>query len=162
MNIECGKEFRELNRDMQDEWQKIIGWIPQNPQLASGTVREQFTLLDTHISDSEITTALECAGLFLDDLPHGLDTNIGRGGESSHAASGGQVRRIAVARALIRKPIVIVADEPTADLDDASAKVVMDLLRSARNDGAIVICITHDLSIPMVQDRVEKVERRPL
>lgn len=154
--------FRQLTFEMQDGWQKSIGWIPQNPQLASGSVRDQFTLLDPNISDAEIAEALTRAGLSLSDLPHRLDTHIGRGGESSHAASGGQVRRIAVARALIRKPIVVIADEPTADLDDLGAKAVMDLLRSAQSDGAIVICITHDLSLPSKNERIRVIERRRL
>jgi len=162
IKIEHPAGLYELSPEMQDEWQKVIGWIPQNPQLASGSVRDQFTLLDANISDGEIETALTSAGLSLKDLPYGLDTHIGRGGESSHAASGGQVRRIAVARALVRKPIVIIADEPTADLDDLSAKVVMELLRSAARDGAIVICITHDLSLPSKNERIREIGRRPL
>ncbi|MFZ2228706.1 MAG: ABC transporter transmembrane domain-containing protein [Candidatus Nanopelagicaceae bacterium] len=165
IGIEQPGRFYELAPEMQREWQKIIGWIPQHPQLANGSVRDQFTLLDANISDREITAALLRAGLSLQDLPQGLDTRIGRGGESSHAASGGQIRRIAVARALVRNPIVIVADEPTADLDDMSAKVVMDLLRSAQRDGAIVICITHDLSLPARNDRnarTREIVRRPL
>ncbi|MDP1721351.1 MAG: ABC transporter transmembrane domain-containing protein [Candidatus Nanopelagicaceae bacterium] len=162
INIEHPDGLYELAPDMQDEWQKAIGWIPQNPQLASGSVRDQFTLLDADIGDPEIAAALTSAGLSLKDLPHGLDTQIGRGGESSHAASGGQVRRIAVARALIRKPSIIIADEPTADLDDLSANVVMDLLRGAQRDGAIVICITHDLSLPSKNERIRVIERRRL
>ena len=168
INIEHPDGLQELTPEMQDEWQKIIGWIPQNPQLASGSVRDQFTLLDADIGDAAIAAALESAGLVLEDLPQGLDTQIGRGGESSHAASGGQVRRIAVARALIRKPIVIIADEPTADLDDLNAKVVMDLLRRAQSEGAIVICITHDLSLPSRnvnkenKEWIREIGRRPL
>jgi ATP-binding cassette subfamily C protein CydD len=165
ISIEQSDGLYELAPEMQQEWQKVIGWIPQHPQLANGSVRDQFTLLDANISDREITAALLRAGLPLQDLPQGLDTRIGRGGESSHAASGGQIRRIAVARALVRNPIVIVADEPTADLDDMSAKVVMDLLRSAQRDGAIVICITHDLSLPARNDRnarTREIVRRPL
>jgi len=159
IKIEDPDGLHQLTSEMQDEWQKVIGWIPQNPQLASGSVRDQFILLDANISDIEIETALMSAGLSLNDLPYRLDTHIGRGGESSHAASGGQVRRIAVARALIRKPIVIIADEPTADLDDVSAKIVMDLLRSAQRDGAIVICITHDLSLPSKNERIREIGR---
>ncbi|MFA5919193.1 MAG: ABC transporter transmembrane domain-containing protein [Candidatus Nanopelagicaceae bacterium] len=162
IKIEGPDGLHQLTFEMRDEWQKLIGWIPQNPQLASGSVRDQFTLLNVAITDAEIATALRSAGLSLDDLPQGLDTHIGRGGESSHAASGGQVRRIAVARALIRKPIVIIADEPTADLDDSSAKIVMDLLRGAQSAGAIVICITHDLSLPLKNEWIREIVRHSL
>lgn len=57
IKIEHPDGLYELSPDMQDEWRKIIGWIPQNPQLASGSVRDQFTLLDASISDNEIATA---------------------------------------------------------------------------------------------------------
>ncbi|MBI3430367.1 MAG: ATP-binding cassette domain-containing protein [Actinobacteria bacterium] len=148
-----------LSPSLQKEWQKLLGWIPQNPQLASGTVRDQFTLLGAHLSDSAIERALNDAGLQVSDLPQGLDSRIGKGGEGSHSASGGQVRRIAVARAMIRNPVLIIADEPTADLDDVSAKAVMDLLRSAQRNGAMVICITHDLSLATSGDRISEVKR---
>ena len=149
----------ELTPSVQMQWQKVLGWIPQNPQLAAGTVRDQFTLLRPEIADAQVESALKEAGLLLRDLPRGLNSEIGRGGESSHAVSGGQIRRIAVARAMIRRPALIVADEPTADLDEASAKAVMDLLRSAQRSGAIVICITHDLSLPTKFDQVVEVKR---
>ena len=135
-------------------WQKKLGWIPQNPQLASGNVRDQFTLLDSSISDDYIMRALLDAGLGMEDLAAGLDTSIGRGGEAGNAMSGGQIRRIAVARALFRNPEIIVADEPTADLDFVSATAVMTALRSAQRKGAIVICITHDKSLIEANDLV--------
>ena len=159
ISVETEDGIFELTPTVQRQWQKLLGWIPQNPQLAAGTVRDQFTLLLPEIADAQVESALREAGLLLCDLPRGLDSEIGRGGESSHAVSGGQVRRIAVARAMIRRPTVIVADEPTADLDEASAKAVMDLLRTAQQSGAIVICITHDLSLPTQFDRVVEIKR---
>jgi ABC-type lipoprotein export system ATPase subunit len=91
-------------------------------------------------------------GLHIDDLPSGLETQLGAAGESSNAASGGQIRKIAIARALISKPQVLIADEPTADLDSESADMVMKTLRGYASSGAVVICITHDLSIVNVDD----------
>ncbi len=143
-----------LELSMASAWQKQVGWIPQNPQLATGSVRDQFTLLDAEITDAQIENALLKGGLSLADLPNGLATRVGKGGEESHSASGGQVRRIAVARALIRSPIVVIADEPTADLDEASADTVMRALRQAQKEGAMVICITHDLSLVTDDDLI--------
>jgi ABC-type lipoprotein export system ATPase subunit len=77
---------------------------------------------------------------------------VGASGEGSNAASGGQIRKIAVARALLSKPQVLIADEPTADLDSDSADRVMKTLRGYATSGAIVICITHDLSIVRGED----------
>jgi ATP-binding cassette subfamily C protein CydD len=153
---------RQLTPEMKTIWQKNLGWIPQNPQLASGTVRDQFTLLSATISDGQIVSALSDAGLEIGNLSDGLNTSIGKGGEAGSAVSGGQIRRIAVARALIRKPEIIIADEPTADLDALSASAVMGALRRAQRHGAIVVCITHDKSFITSEDhlcvaaRVEK------
>ncbi|CAB4657881.1 unannotated protein [freshwater metagenome] len=148
-----------ITPEKTDVWQKLIGWIPQNPQLASGTVRDQFILLSPSLSDADIERALEAAGLSLSDLPNGLETKIA-GGEQGNSASGGQIRRIAVARALIRNPLLIIADEPTADLDQESANHVMRALRSAQEAGAIVIAITHDTSAMVAGDRILRVIRK--
>jgi ABC-type transport system involved in cytochrome bd biosynthesis fused ATPase/permease subunit len=148
-----------LDSSMAMDWQKRVGWVPQNPQLATGTVRDQFQLLDAEITDDQIEKALADAGLSIADLPDGLATRIGKGGEGSHSASGGQIRRIAVARALFRNPLLVIADEPTADLDQISADAVMGALRRAQENGAIVVCITHDLSLTKDEDLICSVER---
>jgi ATP-binding cassette subfamily C protein CydD len=95
---------------------------------------------------------LSLVGLEIEDLPSGFETFLGGSGEGVNTASGGQVRKIAVARALFSKPQLLIADEPTADLDSQSAEKVMKALRSYAASGAIVICITHDLSIVGTQD----------
>ena len=69
------------------------------------------------------------------------------------------MRKIAVARALIRNPLLVIADEPTADLDQTSAHFVMNSLRAAQRGGAMVICITHDASAISSDDRVITVAR---
>jgi len=148
-----------LEPSMASAWQKRVGWIPQNPQLATGTIRDQFQLLDVGITDVQIENALLNAGLSLADLPEGLATRVGKGGEGSHSASGGQIRRIAVARALVRNPLLVIADEPTADLDQASADKVMLALRQAQNNGAMIVCITHDLSLANEEDLICSVDR---
>lgn len=148
-----------LDRTVRNQWQKLLGWIPQNPQLATGSVRDQFLLLSPTLTDPEIESALLRAGLVLADLPMGLDTKIGKSGEQGNAASGGQIRRIAVARALIRNPLIVIADEPTADLDHQSATKVMQALREVQRNGAIVICITHDRSLLHPTDSVITIGR---
>ena len=137
----------ELSPAYQESWFKVIGWIPQNPALASGTVRKQFTLVDSSLRDEVITTLLKKCGLPLSDLPQGLDTPLANASEGGSAASGGQIRKIAIARALAAKPRVIIADEPTADLDQESSNQVLATLREYAANGAIVICVSHDLSL---------------
>ncbi len=113
-------------------WQKNMGWIPQNPQLAAGTLREQFQLIDPSATDEKILDVLSFAGLDIKELSHGLDTQMGFGGEQGHSASGGQIRRIAIARALFGNPKVVIADEPTADLDSETSALVMQSLRQVQ------------------------------
>ena len=142
----CVDDFL-LTPAFQQSWFKVVGWIPQNPILATGSIRKQFTLVNQFIADSEIVALLNQCGLSLHDLPQGLETNIAGAGENGSSASGGQIRKIAIARALAAQPRVIIADEPTADLDQSSSEKVLEVLRAYAAKGAIVICISHDLSL---------------
>ncbi len=151
-----------VDRQSLESLQRNLGWVPQIPHLAPGTLREQFKLVVPEISDGEIKQALSELSLDLSDLPHGLDTYLGGADEKSSELSGGQIRKISVARALIRKPFLIIADEPTADLDQVSADVVMKALRRAVNEGSALICITHDQDFIMSNDRVLTFERAAL
>jgi len=142
-----------LDQTFQRAWREIIGWIPQTPHLMTGTVAEQFQQISPEISNDEISTHLRAVGLDLIELSDGLSTQIGGEGEKSDALSGGQLRKIAIARALLGKPVLIIADEPTADLDAVSADLVMKQLRAAATAGAILICITHDIAMIQATDR---------
>lgn len=150
--VEAGSTQTRLTPELNSSWLKNLGWIPQLPQLASGTLRDQFRLISPTASDEEIKKVLSLVGLEIEDLPSRFETFLGGSGEGINTASGGQVRKIAVARALFSKPLLLIADEPTADLDSQSAENVMKALRSYAAAGAIVICITHDLSIVGTQD----------
>ncbi|KGA13412.1 hypothetical protein GM50_22395 [freshwater metagenome] len=141
-----------LTPELNDSWFKHLGWVPQLPQLAHGSVRDQFTLISKSASDIEIEKVLTRCGLEVRDLPQGLDSKVGGAGEGTNAASGGQIRKMAVARALFSQPQLLIADEPTADLDSSSSDLVMNALREYATTGAIVICITHDLSIVRPDD----------
>lgn len=138
--------------EVNASWFKNLGWIPQLPQLAHGSLRDQFRLISPIATDEEIEKILSLCGLQIRDLPNGLETVLGGSGEGANTASGGQIRKIAVARALFSNPQVLIADEPTADLDSESAVKVMKALRSYAAAGAIVVCITHDLSIVKTND----------
>jgi len=133
-----------------------IGWVPQHPRLAQGSIRKQFQLINANISDSEIEKFLALVNLDINALPAGLDSILESGSELMSAASGGQIRKVALARALSRKPELLIADEPTADLDPESAQQVIKTLRNL-NCGVIVI--THDVSILESGDQIVRVER---
>jgi thiol reductant ABC exporter CydD subunit len=151
-----------LTQEMSQSWQKIIGWIPQTPHLAPGTIAAQFRAIKSDISDFEISESLRRVGLDLIELPDGLATLIGGVGEKSAAVSGGQLRKIAIARALLLKPALIIADEVSADLDEASTRLVMKELRRVVTEGAAMICITHDIAMIHSDDRVITMENASL
>lgn len=133
-----------------------IGWVPQHPKLAQGSVRKQFELIAPGISDLEIIHYLDLVALNVNELPHGLDSILEVGSELMSAASGGQIRKVALARALVRKPELLIADEPTADLDKASAAKVIATLRNLKCG---VIIITHDTEYLTASDKLVRIER---
>ena len=125
------------------DYLSCIGWIPQSPALINGTLREVFTYVKPDLSDSAIIELLQRAGISLAELPVGLETHISGLSEKSGKISGGQKRRIAIARALINNPSLIIADEPTADLDPQAAAHVLTLLAEIARAGAVVIAVMH-------------------
>jgi ABC-type transport system involved in cytochrome bd biosynthesis fused ATPase/permease subunit len=148
-----------LKPEHVSDFQRHLGWIPQLPQLAPGSIREQFQLVAPKITDAEIVASLAELSLAISELPSGLDSILGGSDEKSAQLSGGQIRKVAVARALIRSPFLIIADEPTADLDSQSCVAIMSALRRAVTQGSALICITHDRDIAGESDRVIAVER---
>jgi ABC-type lipoprotein export system ATPase subunit len=88
------------------------------------------------------------AQLGLDDVARRLPTTL----------SGGEQQRLAVARALINDPILVLADEPTGNLDESSGAQVLDLLRGAADSGRVVVLATHDTSATGIADRVLRLQ----
>lgn len=149
-----------LNEGLAESWQRSIGWIPQTPTMAAASIFDQFVLIEPTITKDAVLKALEEVDLKLEDLPQGLNTQIGGAGEKSESVSGGQLKKIAVARALVRKPKFIIADEPTADLDSQSAGAIMQALRNAVAAGAGLLVITHDVGLIQATDQRFEVARR--
>lgn len=73
--------------------------------------------------------------------------------------SGGEMRRLAIARALIRDPGIILADEPTSDLDDENTRIVLGLLRECADSGKAVLLVTHETEAAAYADRVYRMEK---
>lgn len=126
--------------DPQDV-RRRIAYVPQEPFLFTGTIRDNLTLGDPRIDDVAIATALAVAEAdeMVSRLPMGLDTPVGeRGG----ALSGGQRQRLAIARAVVRQPAILVLDEPTSALDQATQARLSARLGALVRDITIVV-ITH-------------------
>jgi thiol reductant ABC exporter CydD subunit len=140
-------------------WRTHIAWVPQHPRLERGTIRDVVRAGRPDASDAEIEVVLQAAGLSAHLLDAGLDTLIGEGGTG---ISVGQARRIALARALIRRADVVLLDEPSAALDDLSeAEVVSAVVNEARRGAIVVVVSHHKALIEIANERVD-LEKRPL
>lgn len=129
-----------------------IALLPQETLILGGTIRENIGTGRPGASAEEIERAARAAAAhdFITALPEGYDTEIAPG---TAALSGGQLKRITIARAMLRAAPVLVLDEPTAGLDSVAARQVVQPLRRLMA-GRTTIMITHDLSLAPDADRI--------
>ncbi|MEV6118127.1 ABC transporter ATP-binding protein [Streptomyces sp. NPDC052109] len=134
-----------------------VALLPQQTLILNGTIRENIACGRPGATDTEIEQAARDAAAhdFVTALPEGYDTPIAPG---TAALSGGQLQRIAIARAMLRAAPVLVLDEPTAGLDAVAARQVVQPLRSLMS-GRTTIMITHDLSLAPDADRILVIDR---
>lgn len=133
----------DLSRLRQADVRRAVSLVDQDAHVFGGTIRQNVALARPDASDEEIHHALRRAHLeeWVASLPLGLDTPVG---EQGAQVSGGQRRRIALARALLAGGHVLVLDEPTAGLDrGAGARLVADVVDAARANGSSVLLVTH-------------------
>ena len=129
----------------------VISGVPQDPHVFAGTVRANLLLARPSATDAELTAVLDRVRLTGALAPAGgLDADTGVRGDR---LSGGMRRRLALARALLADPRVLVLDEPTAHLDPATRDAVLDDVLAA-TEGRTVVLITHD---PAGLDRLDEV-----
>lgn len=141
----------------RSHWWQELAWMGQRPEWFRGSLRENLTLGQDGYTDAELRAVLHQAGLseLLATLPEGLDTTLG---EAGRGLSGGQLQRLALARALLRDAPLWLLDEPTAQLDaDTGAALRTELAATSR--GHSVLLATHDRSHLQWVDRVLVLER---
>lgn len=136
---------RDTSGALHESKECIFGYVPQRPQILTGTLAENVTLKINPDSREreQIRLALQDAGLWplVETLPNGIDTALGDSGQN---LSGGETQRLGLARAFYLNPKVLVLDEATSALDLKTEQLVMDALNSKRGTMTQVI-ITHKL-----------------
>jgi ATP-binding cassette, subfamily B, bacterial len=142
-----------------DAFRERIGLVTQDTQLFSGSIRENLLFVKPHASDAECLEVLHKAAAdnLLRRADKGLDTVIGEGGMK---ISGGEKQRLSIARALLRRPHLLVFDEATSALDSLTEEEISRTMReiSATSD-VINVVIAHRLSTVMHADRIYVLER---
>lgn len=142
-----------------DGLRERIGLVTQDTQLFSGTIRENLLFVNPKATDAQCLSVLEkaaCQSLLL-RADKGLDTLIGEGGVK---VSGGEKQRLSIARALLRRPNLLVFDEATSSLDSLTEQEITETIRdvSVRKD-LITILIAHRLSTVLHADKIFVLER---
>src|SRR5687768_3933932 len=142
-----------------DRLRERIGFVTQDTQLFSGTIRENLLFVRLDASDAECLEVMHkaAADSLLARADRGLDTVIGEGGVK---VSGGEKQRLSIARALLRRPHLIVFDEATSSLDSLTEEEISRTMRDVASDrGATTILIAHRLSTVMHADCIYVLER---
>lgn len=152
------------NLDMQtiklDHFKSKLSYVSQDTQLFAGTIRANLLFVSPDATDEECMEALRQASALslLERGGQGLDTKIGEGGLK---ISGGEKQRLAIARALLRQPEIVIFDEATSSLDSITEKAIIDTIKeiSTTRKDLIIIQIAHRLSTIMHSDRIYVIEK---
>jgi ATP-binding cassette, subfamily C, bacterial CydD len=152
--VRCGPlDLRRCDRDL---WRTQIAWLPQRPSLFAGSVADAIRLGSPAAGRREIVAAARASGAdaFIRSLPQGYDTRVGEGGRQ---LSPGELRRLALARALVRQAPLLILDEPTADLDGEASAIVTAAVEQAGEERAVLV-ISHRPEAAAVAGRVVRLD----
>lgn len=122
-------------------WRASLAWVSQHPFFFKGTIRENLVLGRPAANEDDIRSALDAAAAteFISRLPGGIDTELGDRGAG---LSGGELRRLALARAFLRNAVLVVLDEPTAGLDRENEQLIGEALERLARDRTVLV-ISH-------------------
>jgi len=136
----------------QNSFRERVGYVPQDPLLFHASIRDNLLWSFEEANESDLWEALRLANAenFVKELPHGIDTVVGDRGVR---LSGGQRQRIALARALLRKPELLILDEATSALDSESERLIQQSIEQVAHDTTILV-VAHRLSTIAKADQV--------
>ncbi|MCC3376010.1 ABC transporter ATP-binding protein [Cohnella sp. REN36] len=146
-----------LSRDKLTSFRNSISYVSQDPFLFNASIRDNLTMVAPNAGESELWQALTFAAArdFVEKLPQGLDTVLG---DRGIRLSGGERQRIVLARAMLRKPSILVLDEATSALDNENEAIIQKALDRLKGSLTIVV-IAHRLSTIRNADQVVVVEQ---
>lgn len=148
------------SRDIRyNRMRRQLGFVSQDTQLFSGTIRENMQFVKPGATDEEIYSALEKASAvgIVNSTGKGLDTILGEGGKK---VSGGEKQRLSIARALLRKPRLLIFDEATSALDSLTEEQITETVREVSSlKQQITILIAHRLSTILHADTIYVLEK---
>ncbi len=149
---------KELTQENASTWRRQIAYIPQENVLFHTTIRNNFLWSNLHASDTDIESALATANAqsIVKNLPEGLDTIVG---ERGSLLSGGERQRIALARALVAKPKLLILDEATNALDMENETQVRNAIQSLQGELTVLV-IAHDSNVGSMADHIYRIERK--
>jgi ATP-binding cassette subfamily C exporter for protease/lipase len=129
-----------------------IGYLPQDIELFEGSIADNIARFGK-VDSAQVIAAAQSAGLhdMILRFPRGYDTTIG---EAGNLLSGGQRQRIGLARAIYGRPVLVVLDEPNANLDDAGEAALYQAIHMLKAQGSTVFLITHRPGAVSVADRI--------
>jgi thiol reductant ABC exporter CydD subunit len=133
-------------------WREQVCWVPQRPHLFAATIDENIRLGRSHATKAEVWRAASAAGLagLLASRPESLDARLGEGGQG---ISAGERQRVALARAFLHDGPLLLLDEPTAGLDNATEEEVLESLCRLM-EGRTVVLVAHRPALVRLADRV--------
>ncbi|WP_316355806.1 ABC transporter ATP-binding protein [Candidatus Neptunichlamydia sp. REUL1] len=141
----------ELSKYNIQSWRSKLGVVSQNTVIFNDPAREN-VCFGTTATDEEVLEACKTAGCYevITNLPDGLDSPLG---EHGYKISGGEAQRIAIARALIRNPEIMIFDEATSNLDSLNEQTIKTTLEKCRNRCTLIV-IAHRLSTIISADQI--------
>jgi len=152
----------DINKLDIDWLRDTISVVPQVPKFFEGTIYDNlvYGMEKSKILSARIDHCLKLANIysFIVSLPEGIHTRLGEGHHS--LISGGQLQRLSIARALVRKPKILIMDECTSNLDPHNTNLIVDLVKNNLSTQNItIILITHNLDMMKIANRVINIKQ---